>query len=126
MLRIGGGEEWVSIFVLYSVHTSPKHECQNRLEKYSEIERLETCGGMLSISKPKRGYIRVRCTHNSHHEHSKRVSALTLENIGRIQTLANHGLAPFQICNIMNSEGRQVKWNLVHNRWSRTQKSIYL
>ena len=99
--RSGGG----SVYLYCSQYTHHKNgDIRTDLERYSETKRLENCGGMLSMSKPKRGHVRVRCTHHYHHEHSRNLSELNSRHIARIQTLTNQGLAPFQTCSIMNSE----------------------
>ena len=82
--------------------------------RHSETKRIEKCEGFMSISKPKRDIVVIRCSHKSNHESCRIGLETTQDDVNRIQFLSEQGLAPFQICSVMQSEGRKILWNQVH------------
>ena len=52
------------------------------------------------------------------------VPVLQPQYFNRIKTISENGLAPFRICTVLNSEGRDVLWNQVYYRRGLLQQNI--
>ena len=54
------------------------------------------------------------------------VPVLQPQYFNRIKTISEKGLAPFRICTVLNSEGRDVLWNQVYYRRGLLQQNIFM
>lgn len=94
--------------------------------RHYQSKRIEQCSGYISIGKSKPNNVLLRCYHRVHHESGINFLSLSTDDLDRIQVLSNQDLKPFQICSVLNSEGRSIMWNQVYYRWSLIQRSVYM
>ena len=117
----------------YQHHLKAKKDVLNNTTSVEQSQqrnvsknRVHQCGGFLSIGVKKNESVTVRIGHKVNHESASDSYELSPQTIDRIEELSNHGMSPFQICTVLQSEGQDVLWNRVYYRWTVIQQIHFL